>query len=116
MIFDNTVSYNLKLSDREYIQKLYKKREDCDDILIIKNGLVTDTSFCNIVFYNNLEWITPNSPLLKGSMRAKLLKNSIIKEKKVTPDDIYKYKSYKLINAMRDIRDIKSNSTDTIKF
>ncbi|PID26787.1 MAG: hypothetical protein CR982_08660 [Candidatus Cloacimonadota bacterium] len=115
IVFDDTISYNLKLSDREYIQKLRRKRGNCDDILIIKNGLVTDTSFCNIVFNNNLEWITPSTPLLKGSMRAKLLKSNIIKEKRVTLDDIYKFKSYKLINAMRDIKNIKSHSIDTIR-
>ena len=41
------------------------KREQ-DEILITRNGLLTDTSIANIALFNGKEWHTPKHPLLKG--------------------------------------------------
>lgn len=98
----NDYSYDLKYTDRSIIDKNYKLKSLSDDILIIKNGFVTDSSYCNIVFFDGLSWVTPKYPLLKGVQRNFLLKNKIIFKKKIKVSDISKYKSFVLINSMTE--------------
>ena len=102
----NNYSYDLKYTDRSVINRL---KSFCDDILIIKNGLVTDSSYCNIVFFDGLRWVTPKQPLLKGVQRNFLLTKKKIFEKKIYVNQISKYKSFVLINSM-----IEFNITDAI--
>ena len=105
----NDYSYDLKYTDRSIIDKNYKLKSLSDDILIIKNGLVTDSSYCNIVFFDGLSWVTPKYPLLEGVQRNFLLKNKIIFKKKIKVSDISKYKSFVLINSM-----IEFNTNDAV--
>ena len=58
-------------------------RQDKDDILIVKNGLLTDTSIANIALYDGNDWYTPLHPLLKGTKRAELLDKGVLKEKEI---------------------------------
>jgi 4-amino-4-deoxychorismate lyase len=95
------VSYEFKYADRKLLNRLYELRKDCDDILIVKRGLVTDSSFSNIIFRRGTRWYTPWSALLKGTMRACLLERNIIEEEEIRVDDISTFESFKLINAMR---------------
>jgi len=44
-----------------------------DEVVFIKNGMVTDCSIGNLLFFDGHEWITPYIPLLKGTQRAFLL-------------------------------------------
>lgn len=106
IVKNDTIDYSLKYSNRDILQHLYTQREQCDDILIIKNNFVTDSSFCNIIFFNGEHWITPSTPLLRGTAREKLLNLGIIKEQKIALDDIKQFQSYKLINALRDFNKI----------
>lgn len=100
LIFDNDIEYSEKKSNREDINRLYERREECDDILIIKNLLVTDTSIANIAFYDSGVWITPKSPLLKGTTRARLLDKGLIVEKDIGVHEIRKFSKVALLNAM----------------
>ena len=77
MIENNKICYSLKLTDRSQINRLLKQKGNYDDILIVKNGFITDTSISNIIFYNGSKWITPAAPLLKGTCRDKLLKEGL---------------------------------------
>ena len=97
------IDYSFKYSDRSVINDLLSKKGNCDDILIIKNGFVTDTSICNIVFYDGTDWITSSTPLLKGTMRTKLMQGNKIIEKKIKEKDLKRYRSAALINAFRDL-------------
>lgn len=49
LVSDNSVNYAFKSNDRSLLLKLLDKKEECDEILIVKNGFITDTSFSNIV-------------------------------------------------------------------
>lgn len=100
VIESNKISYSLKFTDRSQIDILLEQKGECDDILIVKNGFITDTSISNIVFYWDHEWITPATPLLKGTCRDKLLKEGKIKEERLKISDLHKFKSFCLINAM----------------
>jgi 4-amino-4-deoxychorismate lyase len=101
------IDYSYKYLDRSNLQKLLCK---CiaDDVLIIKNGFVADTTYSNVVFYDGKNYFTPNTPLLKGTKREKLLREGIIKETEIKISDINNYKSLFLINAMLDIDEAKA--------
>lgn len=100
IVESDRIRYEFKYADRKQIDKLFDEREACDDILIIKKGEVTDASYANIVFKRDNTWVTPWSPLLKGTMRQKLIDENKIIPEKILLEDIPSFKSFKLINAM----------------
>jgi 4-amino-4-deoxychorismate lyase len=102
IVHHNRISYPFKYANRKTIDKLFADREECDDILIIKNGKVTDSSFSNIIFKNGKDWITPWHPLLPGTMRQKLIEANKIIPEKILEEDIKTFESFKLINAMME--------------
>ncbi|MEW6506708.1 MAG: aminotransferase class IV [Bacteroidota bacterium] len=107
LIACDEIDYSYKYSERKIFDEL-KKRADCsetEDILIIKNKFITDTSYSNIAFFNGTKWITPSTPLLTGTKRAQLLKDGIISEHEIKRDDLKKYYSAKLFNAILDFND-----------
>jgi len=108
MICSDHIEYTLKYSDRNQLNELLAQKDNCDDILIIKNILITDTSFTNIVFLDGEKWITPKTPLLKGTCRERLLHKQKIFEAEIKVDDLHRYQSFKLINAMRDFDETES--------
>lgn len=101
VVYDQEIEYEHKYHDRNVIGTLFNQRQFCDDILIIKNGLVTDSSYSNIIFYDGINWITPDTPLLKGTMRQFLLDTAEVKSASIRVQDIPSFKSFRLINAMR---------------
>ena len=100
IIENDRINYEFKYTDREQINRLFEKRDGCDDILIIKKGEVTDSSYANIVFRRDDEWVTPWSPLLKGTMRQKLIDENKILAEKILLEDLPSFQTFKLINAM----------------
>ena len=75
MIDNDDICYPYKYTDRDNINRLIELRGDCDDILIIKNGMVTDSSYANVVFRDlNGNWVTPSTFLLPGTIRASSFK------------------------------------------
>ncbi len=115
LVVDNGINYELKYSNRSRIEHLYQMKKDCDDILIVKNGLITDTSVCNIVFFDGSQWITPAEPLLKGTMRQRQLDDRIIFKDNIKIEDIDAFVSCKLINAMKDFNTEKEIKIENIK-
>jgi len=107
LIFDDQIDYTYKYLDRKPLNDLFSQKENCDDILIIKNNLVTDTYYANIIFSDGSKWITPETPLLRGTKRDFLLKEKAINEAKIEVSDIPNFKYAKLINSMIDIADLE---------
>lgn len=95
------ISYDYKFANRDSINKLFKQKGNCDDILIVKNGLVTDTSFANIAFYDGMNWLTPEKPLLYGTCRDRLVAASKIIPIRIHVSEISQYKYFAIFNAMR---------------
>jgi len=106
VVEDNTIEYNYKFTDRRSIERLWKKRNECDDILIIKNGFITDSSYANVIFSDiSGVWHTPSTYLLPGTRRASLLRQGKIREAKIGYHDLENYIELKLINAMLGMED-----------
>lgn len=105
MVHSDSIEYGLKFARRSELEELFHQREDCDDILVIKKGCVSDSFYANVVFWNGYEWMTPDTPLLPGTMRASLLRKGLIRECRITPEDLQEYQKLKLINAMNDLQE-----------
>jgi 4-amino-4-deoxychorismate lyase len=106
LVEDNEIDYRFKYADRVRLIQLFEKRGSCDDIIIVKNGRITDSTFANIVFFDGEKWWTPDTPLLPGTQRAKLLITGKIFECPITPKDILIYGKAGLINAMNDLHEM----------
>lgn len=68
--------------------------------LIVRRGLLTDTSIANIALFDGKDWFTPKLPLLRGTCRTALIDNGIIKEKDIRPEELSSYSFVRLFNAM----------------
>ena len=94
------IVYDHKYADRSDIDELMTQKGECDDVLMIRDGLVTDTSYCNILFRRKKTWYTPWSPLLHGTMRQYLIDTNIIIPESISIDDVRSFEKFKLINSM----------------
>jgi len=102
------LDYELKYADRSPIDRLFAQRGGADDILIVKNGLVTDTSIANIAFFDGERWLTPERPLLKGTTRARLLDEKKVFESELRPNDLVRFSGFALLNAMVGFDTVKN--------
>ena len=100
IVYDDTLQYDHKYLDRREIDALFAKREGCDDILIVQNGYVKDTSIANIAFFIRGHWITPQEPLLEGTARARFLEEKKIVAEPITQDMLPNVEKTALMNAM----------------
>lgn len=100
IVYDKDISYTHKFLNRTNLEHLYSLRETADDILIVKNGMITDSFYANVLFKKGEDWFTPKSYLLDGTMRRSLLDQQVIKEALITHENYLQYKSCKLINSM----------------
>jgi 4-amino-4-deoxychorismate lyase len=97
------VVYDYKYVYRTALDALFEKRGRCDDVLVVKNGFITDTTIANIAFGDsNGVWYTPATCLLRGTMRKYLLDSGRIFEASIRPGDLSEFRSFKVINALRD--------------
>jgi 4-amino-4-deoxychorismate lyase len=100
LIEDNKISYDYKYTNRGSLNQLLTKRERFDEIIIVKNGYITDTSYSNIIFFDGIKWLTPSTPLLRGTMRSFLIENNLLSETEIKVADLKSFKKARLINAM----------------
>lgn len=105
LIHADNLDYSFKYADRSSLNALIQQKGDCDDILIVKNGYITDTSFSNVLFENASGLYTPSTCLLAGTKRKQLLDKGIIKQAEISVDNIKDYNKLYIINAMIDLDD-----------
>jgi 4-amino-4-deoxychorismate lyase len=110
------IFYEYKYADRSKIDELKDKHASFpeEDILVVKNGLITDTSYSNIVFFDGGKWFTPKEPLLSGTKREKLLREGRIFDRKIKLTDLKNYTEFKMINAMMEFDNSPSLQIDKI--
>ncbi len=96
----DTLEYALKYADRTALNQLFEQRECCDDVAIIKNGYLTDTTLANIALFDGKRWYTPKQPLLYGTTRQRLLDHHKLIERDIPVHTIRDYEKYAVFNAM----------------
>lgn len=99
---DDNAAYRYKSEEKAEIMSLFGKRGDYDDIIIVKNGQITDTSSANLIFTDGKGWYTPDTYLLEGTTRMRLLEEGKISGRMITLKDIDRYTYFMPINAMVD--------------
>jgi 4-amino-4-deoxychorismate lyase len=100
LIASDQILYDKKYLNRDMLNELFRQKGDADDIIIVKDGLITDTTIANIAFYDGECWVTPKKPLLLGTTRQRLLKNAFLKEVDINIDTLQHYSQLALMNAM----------------
>lgn len=85
MVDAGQLDYHLKYADRSALEALDRLRGGADGILIVRDGLVTDTGYSNIVCVAGDRLLTPRTPLLHGVMRAWMLDTGLAEEADITP-------------------------------
>ena len=95
-----------KLEDRACYNAVFAQRGGCDDVLMIKNGLLTDTSYCNIALSDGNNWFTPRIPLLYGINRVDLIEKGIVFEKDIEVAEVKNYSKISLFNALIEFGEI----------
>ena len=103
VVHDDSIDYTYKYADRTQLQKLYDQRENADEIIIVKNGSVTDCFIGNLVFFDGKNWLTPDQPLLRGTQRQRLLELGLIKEARITEHELFNFELAGVINVFYDL-------------
>ena len=98
------MDYHLKYADRSRLDALRALRGDCDEIVILRDGIVTDTSYSNLLFLSDNGVFTPAVPLLCGTMRQSLIERGEAETLSVSGEELlsgaYHIHSVLMINAM----------------
>ncbi len=105
LVEDDTIDYSYKFAERRPLDTLWSERGSCDDILIVRKGMLTDTGFSNIVLSRHGKFYTPDTFLLNGTKRQLLLRENKIQECRIPARDLSFYERVYLINALIDLED-----------
>jgi 4-amino-4-deoxychorismate lyase len=119
-IVSSSLDYSFKYANREALSSLLEKHSGIDEILIVKNGFITDTSIANIAFFTQGQWYTPTTPLLEGTQRQKLLDEGFLQVRDIKIKELNHYTQVALMNAMIGfciltnihIQDLEGNTYD----
>lgn len=107
IVYDDTIEYNKKYLNREDIERIVSQKDDCDEVIIIKGGRVTDTSIANIAVFLDDQWFTPKQPLLYGTTRARLIEEGRLKQIDIDLTMLQKATKIATLNAMIGFNEIK---------
>jgi len=94
------IDYGLKYANRDALNVLLEDNKEVDEVIIEKEGYLTDITIANIAFYDGEQWFTPENPLLKGTMRAKLIGEGLLQTREIRKEDLNNYTQVALMNAM----------------
>lgn len=113
ILYDDCIDYSSKYLNRTCLDELFELKEDCDEIIIVKNGIVTDTSIANIAVYYQKQWFISKDSLLEGTTKSRLIKERNLIEKNITVEMLKKSEKIALLNAMIDFDVIENYSLRT---
>jgi len=94
--------YRYKYLDRTDIDFAFKERGNCDEIIMVDNKFIRDTSIANIALFKDNTWYTPKTPLLRGTTLQRYLEQDKIVAKDIWVDEIQDYSKIAFMNAMID--------------
>jgi len=111
-IVHSDINYKYKYEDREELSSLIPK--GIDEIIIVKDNLITDTTISNIALFDGKHWISPKTPLLNGTYRQKLIDEKKLKLEDINIDELKNYQKIAIINAMVGFRVLENINTKEI--
>ncbi len=101
-----TLQYRWKYADRSCFTQALAENPGMDDIIFTHKGFLTDTTFSHLALLRQDRWYTPESYLLPGTKRARLLKENRLSPLPLRPEDLVQFEALAFINAMRDFEKI----------
>lgn len=110
VIRDDAIDYSYKYTDRSRLNILLRD-SGCDEIVIVRRGLVTDASAFNLVFESADGLFTPAGPLLAGTKRQELLERGLIAARRIEAQELGDYLNVRFINAMTDLKEAPKVAT-----
>ncbi len=105
--------YDWKYADRSDIDALHTKVSN-QEIMIVQHGLITDSSYSNLVFERRGKLYTPLKPLLYGVRREHLLKTGKIRPIDIPVSEIQLYEFVYLINGLLALENAPKLSIEQI--
>ncbi len=112
-LLSSDINYDRKYLDRSAIDSLFARRGDCDEVLVVKNGWVTDTSIANIAIRLKDSWFTPRIPLLKGTARERMIEQHQLQEKDISVVELLNAEKIALMNAMTGFYELENLRIET---
>ena len=100
------LDYAYKFEDRSALSACMALRGEADDVLVVRDGRITDTSIANVALWDGTHWCTPEHPLLCGVKRRSLLESRRIVERDIRVEELHRYTRIRLFNAMIEWGDI----------
>lgn len=107
LVESQDISYAHKALNRTSLDQLYADKSESDDIIIFKNGMLTDSYFANLAFFDGQHWFTPGQPLLRGVKRQHLIDQGILLPRDISVEHLGDFNKVSLINAMLDLGDVE---------
>lgn len=114
-LIESNISYESKFSDRHDLEKIRSLRGKLDDILIVRNGFITDITIANIVFFRDNTWLSPAKPLLAGTRLLSLVASHTVRLADISPGELESYQGWKPVNAMRPFDEEEIRPMSSIK-
>ena len=96
------LDYSCKWENRAALTALGEGLGAGQEVLILRNGFITDTRYSNVVFGDGRSWVTPDTFLRPGTTRAFLLEQGVIEARPLKVKDIRDFRFCSLMNAMLD--------------
>ena len=97
----NDIDYEYKSTDRSMLNAAFKMRNGADDVLIVRRGLITDTSIANVAFRNyDGVWFTPKRPLLKGTRLQRLIERGDVIPLPIMVKELKNFSHISIFNAL----------------
>lgn len=97
---DQSIYYPFKFANRSLLECMKKSLPEHTEALIVIGDRITDTTYTNVAFWNGKKWLTPQYPLLKGTMRDSLLKKRVLEIQDISLPMLENYERIRLFNAM----------------
>lgn len=116
MVEGDHIDYAYKYADRSTLNDLLRLKGTADEILVVKNGFLTDTSYSNIVFHKDGQWFTPLNSLLRGTRREYYLSIVKIQTALIRPQDLNEFSEARLINVMISLEESGIIPIENIKW
>lgn len=108
-------TYFYKSSQRQYFATLLNEH-NCNDLILMRNRVLTDTTYTNLIFFDGARWFSPKQCLLAGCMRQALLEEGKIELATIRLDDLKSFRSFKRINAMMNFDEAQELPISAIIF
>ena len=99
-LVESDIGYPYKYADRNLFHSLLAASPQSDEVLIVREGSLTDTTIANIAFLENGRWVTPDKPLLRGTTRERLVHEGFLMPKAIRKEEISNFHGFALMNAM----------------